>query len=429
MNTSNLLKFIILRAIFLVNIATCYAMDIEAVETTKITRYHWENDNLIPVEFDQKTFGELEKTDQYDVGLRRICVVHPYNLTGKSDEVQREYLGMPTYLFMAKKPLPTFLKESPSLEKYVENLDDRLANVVKYISRVSGLPNHQVYDALEIGVCVQNAPWSREDLLLRPHYWAFDRQNFMAENDSFSERKDVQALILSPTDQHLDSQTDVLTPLNFSITIHADKKHNTLQIISSPPSMTIKGLHDNTTTYFWSFVREGNKFCLTMHWLLSDNDFILINKCEINSLESLMQKLSSYSDATFSRCNLENQPSYPALKYVLDYLKKMYPNCEYNTLENLNENKLLEHACTLVNLGKFNADSGALAEALQTLKIEKEIPQLQYVLGYHLSRDVQKFTKLTIYQRKHLLRTAGLLVVKGKATRDTDALDKALNLL
>lgn len=376
------------------------------------------------ITFEQKVFGDLEKTDQYGLNLRRICVIHPYHPTGSSDAVQQEYFGVPTYLFMAQKPALKILRESPTLERYVENVGDNLSYLIQHIAKTTNINPHEMFNNLRIGICVQNAPWKNETLLLRPHYAVFDSQENIART-IVNQSKSIKSLILNSEGHTLEGQSSMFDLVDFNLSVHTAS--NSLQVISSPANMKIRGLQTNKTTYLWSFVADENNLYFTMHWLLTDQDFKEINKKEINSIEALMDELSNLSQATFPEHALEKKIHYPQLKYVFDYLISAYPSCEYTQLIESEQKNLLKYACNLANLGKHIPDSDCLSKALQYLKGDKEKPYLSYVLDYHLSRNVQSFTCLTKVQRDILLREAGILVADGKASRDTEALKQALN--
>ena len=60
-------------------------------------------------------------------------------------------------------------------------------------------------------------------------------------------------------------------------------------------------------------------------------------------------------------------------------------------------------------------------------KINKDtVTHLESILQYHVANGVRAFSDLDIEKRKNILKTAALLVVRGRATFDTDALIKAL---
>lgn len=419
-------KFLKITLSFLAGIGLSYAIGAE-VEITPIHRLSLTTEeNIERITFNQKVFGNLEKTEQYELSLHRMCVIHPYHPTGSSDAAHKEYFGVPTYLFMAQKPAIEILKESPSLEKYVEIVGDNLSCLIQRIAQTNTTNMPEIFNNLQIGICVQNAPWKNETLLLRPHYAVFDSQPNIARA-AVDQRKDIKSLILSPEGYKLEKQLDMVSLVDFNISVHTSR--DSLQVISSPHNMKINGLQVNSTTYLWSFVADGNKFYFTMHWLLTDRDFKQLNMRQIDSLEGLMHELSNFSQTTFPEYILESKPYYAQLKYILEYLKSTYSLSEYSQLSEVEQNHLLKYACDLVNLGKYAPDSSCLNKALQYLKANKEMPILSNILNYHLSRNVEKFTRLTKRQREVLLREAGILVSNGKANRDTNALTQALGLL
>ena len=95
----------------------------------------------------------------------------------------------------------------------------------------------------------------------------------------------------------------------------------------------------------------------------------------------------------------------------------------FKTLSSGEKTDLLLNAGSLVVQGKATRDTDALNKAMG----QKHIPELRRVLSYHIGNGVPDFARLSPEKQEALLLNAGFLVVTGKATRDTDALNKALN--
>ena len=96
----------------------------------------------------------------------------------------------------------------------------------------------------------------------------------------------------------------------------------------------------------------------------------------------------------------------------------------FKTLSLDEKSDLLLNAGSLVVQGKATADTEALNKAIG----QKHVPELRRILNYHISNSVSQFASLSLEKRETLLLNAGFLVVTGKATLDTDALTKALVL-
>ncbi len=274
---------------------------------------------------------------------------------------------------------------------------------------------------------VQDNPWQNTPLLFRPHYWVFGEAPFQSL-EPFQKEQSINALILKRDKIILSDQTDLLNPIDVSISIHNilndPRYEDRYEIISSNDSMPINGLSENKTSYFWSFVKSENQFALTLHWVLDDNHFDILNREPLENFTTtdLAQKLWEISGEKTPDTEKQEKQE---MGNIFAQLKNI-PNSPYRNLSNNEERAILQNASFIMasNPGVI-IDHQIIDQAFNVFQTNKQT--MAYTFNYLKSHYPHcGYSQLSHNEERALLEYASsIMATNPDIIKDSRVIDAA----